>query len=113
MTNEQKLAAITQGVVGSYNLAPRTAAAAETAAFQGVARRAHEIAGVRGYFCRKVVFQDGADVVFAGLLVTVEKSHAPGMADIGPSEPQQRGAVGRSGAKGAGSIDRDAHGVPH
>lgn len=68
MSDTQKLAAIKQGRVGSYNLAaPRTIDALVAYAFQRLAAQALGIAYGRGYFHRKLL--NGPKI--EGLLVTI------------------------------------------
>lgn len=83
MTNEQKVAAVRQGLVGSYNLAPSTTSLAELAAFQSLGREAYLLAAERGYFCRRAVeFIEGARMV-RGVLVTIPRKAAVQQAAVG------------------------------
>lgn len=73
MSDDQKLAAIEQGVVGSYNLAaPKTVDVFVGFAFQHLAAQALGIAHGRGYFHRKQM--NGPKV--HGLLVTIGGAEA-------------------------------------
>lgn len=81
MTNEQKLTALREGQVGSYNLAPRDSSMPELAAFQALAREALQLAAEHGYFVRREVEHYEGGRFVSGVLVTV--AHDP----IAPSRP--------------------------
>lgn len=90
MTNEQKLAALEQGVVGSYNLAPRDASLAELTAFQALAYEANRLAARHGYFCRRDIEVVEGGRFMRGVLVTIPLN-APAarqaLADSGVPKP--------------------------
>lgn len=84
MTNEQKLAALREGQVGSYNLAPRDSSMPELAAFQALAREALQLAAEHGYFVRRELEHYEGGRFVSGVLVTVP--HDP----IAPGGPHRR-----------------------
>lgn len=85
MTNEQKLAALREGQVGSYNLAPRDSSMPELAAFQALAREALQVAAAHGYFVRREIEHYEGGRFVSGVLVTVEQD-----LDVRPPRRQRR-----------------------
>lgn len=76
MTNEQKLAAVRQGLVGSYNLVPYNTSMAELTAFQSLAYEAHRLAADNGYFCRREIEVVEGGRFLRGVLVTIPRDAA-------------------------------------
>jgi hypothetical protein len=103
MTNEQKLTALREGQIGSYNLAPSDSSMPELAAFQALAREALQLAAEHGYFVRREVEHYEGGQFVSGVLVTV--AHDPSAPSRLPGPVRRWFAAGEGDHLEPGSPD--------